>query len=99
MATRTYTLAPGEGLRIDFTDIWTLRSIIDDGATAILMDPRGQTITLQRDRWHRPAPGFRLSLAPSSTSERIHLIADCYIPRIFRHPPRDTRTPRLPEQG
>ncbi|HYF18725.1 MAG TPA: hypothetical protein VEA40_12730 [Ramlibacter sp.] len=96
---REYDLLPGQGLRIDFTDVWTCREIIEDGTAALFADPWGELVTLRQDHWFRVAPGFRISVQPAPEAGKITLLVHHYAPIILRHPPRDNRKPRGPKGG
>ncbi len=86
-----WQLSPGEGVRIDGTDIWTLERIIDDGLGAELVAPNGQRVTLQMDVVFRVGPGFRFTLAPGAPEGSIRLVMEAYVPLMHRHPPRSLK--------
>ena len=94
-----YYAKPGEGVRIDVTDIWTVKSISADGISAVIMRPDGSLVTLAEDPPHRIAPGLRLSVMPGRHPGEIALVVDAFIPLIHRHPPRDNRPRRQPEDA
>ncbi len=95
-------LAVGEGVRIDGTNIWLLKTIAEDGAAARFFDPLGREVVLEADVPFRAAPGLKLWLSPvGGSAERVRLVLDAYIPLIHRYPPR-TGGPapkRLPAAG
>lgn len=86
-----YYSAVGEGVRIDITDVWTVKSIGPDGTSAVIMGPDGQLIGLAGDEVHRVAPGLRLGVAPGRRPGEIGIVLDAFIPLVHRHPPRDHR--------
>ncbi len=84
----TRDLTVGEGVRIDGTDIWVLKEIIEDGTAAVMFDPAGKEVILKQDIAYRAGPGFRLSVAPVAEPDHIRLILDAYIPLVHLYPPR-----------
>lgn len=81
-------LMVGEGVRIDGTDIWLLKEIIEDGTAAVMFDPTGKEVTLRQDVAYRVGPGFRLSVAAIDAPAHIRLVIDAYIPLVHLYPPR-----------
>lgn len=84
----TRDLMVGEGVRIDATDIWLLKEIIEDGTAAVMFDPAGKEVTLRQDVAYRVGPGFRLSVAAIDAPAHIRLVIDAYIPLVHLYPPR-----------
>lgn len=91
-------LMVGHGVKIDTSDVWLLKEVIQDGTAAVMIDPTGKEVTLVEDTAYRAAPGLRLSVMPATQPDRIRLVIDAFIPLIHRHPPRNNK-PSATAQG
>ncbi|WP_198375346.1 hypothetical protein [Neoroseomonas rubea] len=91
-------LIVGHGVKIDTSDIWLLKEVIQDGTAAVVVDPAGKEVTLVEDIAYRAAPGLRLSVMPATQPERIRLVIEAFIPLIHRYPPRNNK-PGAKNQG
>lgn len=92
-------LNPGEGVRVDRTDLWMLRAVIDDGAAAKFVDPQARLITSRQAQLYQVGPGLRRAVTLGRAPDEIILVIDAYVPLVHRHPPRTRMLQPEPRQG
>lgn len=79
----------GEGVRIDGTDVWILKRIMQDGTAAEMLAPDGSLVVLEEDIAFRVGPGFRMWVMPGAPKGSVRLAMEAYVPVMHRHPPRN----------
>lgn len=86
-----FTCTPGEGVRVDGTEIVMVKAVTGTGDGADILLPDGSSIALSGDQRFRLGPGLQIGVTPASQPGTIGLLFDAYIPIMVRHPRRDYR--------